>query len=559
MIKTFFKNLKVGKKLFIAFAIVLTLYIITVITSVVNIGSLANRIQEMYQGPFSNVQHSLEISSRMQNVGRNISILTCVDGIAGQEEYIAESRELIGEIGLRLNSLSEGYISGQKEVEKLLELYKQMEGPRDQVLELIQEGKREDGFQVYIDEYSPALTKTTNQVAVVVEASIKDAEDSLNEGINVSKRIIMMILILAVSSILFSIILGIMITKSVVKPVYEVKKAANSISNGYLDVQIEYDAKDELGQLANDIRNTAEALSLYVSEIRTGMLSLGSGKLNYQSDVTYKGDFVEVGEALRSISKMLRESMMQIGSSAEQVSSSAEQVSNGAQTLAQGASEQASSIEELAVSINEIAESVQENAQNAVKSSQLADEVGISLEKSDEQMKELLESIQLIKKNSSEITGIIKEIEDIAFQTNILALNASVEAARAGEAGRGFSVVAGEVRRLASKTTEASKVTAGLIEKNTEAVNAGMQAVDSAAHTMKKTVVGAREVNQMVDKISGISVQQAEAISQIRRSVEMISDIVQGNTATSEESAAASEELSAQAEILKELVEQFEV
>ena len=168
-------------------------------------------------------------------------------------------------------------------------------------------------------------------------------------------------------------------------------------------------------------------------------------------------------------------------------------------------------------------------------------------------------SIREIRGNSEEINGIVAEIEDIAFRTNILALNASVEAARAGEAGRGFAVVAGEVRRLAAKTSEASKRTAGLIEKNSTAVADGMASVSETAKRLDESVDSARQVNQIVEKISGLSIQQADAINQIRKSVEAISEIVQGNSATSEESAAASEELSAQAGILRELVEKFEV
>ena len=216
-------------------------------------------------------------------------------------------------------------------------------------------------------------------------------------------------------------------------------------------------------------------------------------------------------------------------------------------------------MEELAVSINEIAESVRDNADNAVESSRLSDKVGNSLIESDKQMQALIQAVNHVKLNSTEITKIVQEIEDIAFQTNILALNASVEAARAGDAGRGFSVVAGEIRRLAAKTTAASKLTAELIDKNSEAVDVGMKTAESTAETLKESVTGAQKVNGMVEKISEVCIQQADAIAQIRKSIELISDIVQGNSATSEESAAASEELSAQAQVLKEMAEQFEL
>lgn len=213
----------------------------------------------------------------------------------------------------------------------------------------------------------------------------------------------------------------------------------------------------------------------------------------------------------------------------------------------------------MAVSINEISDSVTENAQNAVKSSHLAEEVGGRVLKSNQQMQGMISTIKQIKSNSDEITVIVKEIEDIAFQTNILALNASVEAARAGEAGRGFSVVANEVRRLAAKTTSASKMTSELASKTLEAVEEGILSAGRTAQSLEKVVDGMQSVNGIVDNISEASVQQAEAISQIRKSIELISEIVQGNSATSEESAAASEELSAQAQLLRDMVEQFEL
>lgn len=273
----------------------------------------------------------------------------------------------------------------------------------------------------------------------------------------------------------------------------------------------------------------------------------------------FKGDFIALKRSLDQISVMLSESMMKISNSAEQVSGGAQQISNGAQMLSQGASEQTGSIEELAANINEISETVKRNADDTVTASDLADAVEQEIMDNSTQMEAVTMAIAQIRQTSKDITGIVKEIEDIAFQTNLLSLNAAVEAARAGDAGRGFSVVAEEIRKLATKTTDASKITAQLIQKSTKSVEEGSALIDASEQSLKHIVDGARDVASKIEQISQSNIQQANFIIQIRQSIEQISDIVQGNSATSEESAAASEELAAQAQILRELVSRFEL
>ncbi len=554
-----FRNLKIGKKLLLAFGTIIIMYVLTVSIALFNIRTLADRMDQLYNEPFANVQSSQMATANLQKLSKNLALLAGTDNLVDEDSYLQETKETVTEVEAGMEALATGYVSGPEKVEELKSLFSQLKFPRDAILTAIEEDRDEDALNIYTNEYVPQVTKVMTCLGEVVELSSEDAHNSLLEAKRISRQIWTLLILLAAVILLITGFLWITITKSIQKPVNEIKKAANTIANGQLKTELTYRSEDELGQLADDIRATASALNLYVSEIKKGLGELGSGRLNYRSPISFKGDFIALSEGMNEIGELLRESIVQIGNSAEQVFGGAEQISNGAQVLAQGASEQASSIEELAVSINDIADGVRDNADGAVKSSELAASVGNYLMESNNQMMNLMEYNRQIKKNSVEITGIVKEIEDIAFQTNILALNAAVEAARAGEAGKGFSVVAGEVRRLASKTSSASRLTSDLSEKNKEAVEAGMEAANDTAKTLKKSVDGAQEVNKMVSKISQASVQQAEAISQIRKTVELISDIVQGNSATSEESAAASEELSAQAQILKELVERFEV
>nr|WP_288974301.1 HAMP domain-containing methyl-accepting chemotaxis protein [uncultured Blautia sp.] len=557
--KNYFLNLKIGTKLIAAFASIIVLYIFTVFISLHTIRNMSEKIDNFYNQPFANVEASMSMLSNLHLVGKNLTIMAATDNVMDEDELMMQTKSASQEVEKKLEFLQTGYGSDTELIKNLGEGFASYKLTRNRVISLLESGDAKQALEIYVNEYASKMKQVSDTLSQVTDECIMDAENTLNTSLISNGEARIMILILAFVSILITCVLWLTITRSILKPVNEIKKAAQSVAEGKLQANLSFTSRNELGQLAESIRQTTMALNAYVSEIKTGMTALGKGKLNYRTKVKFKGDFVALGDALDEIGELLRNAIRQINGSAEQVAGGAEQVSNAAQTLAQGTSQQASSIEELAVSISEITESINGNAEKAVRSSKLADNVGRSLENNDQQMHRLLTAIKEIKNNSQEITGIVKEIEDIAFQTNILALNASVEAARAGEAGRGFSVVAGEVRRLASKTAEASKLTAGLVDKNSEAVNVGMDTVHTTADSLKDSVERAQEVNQMMDEISEVSVQQADAIMQVRKSMDLISDIVQGNSASSEESAAASEELSAQAQMLKELVEQFEI
>lgn len=557
--KEMFKNLKIGTKLMLFLVIVMIFYSATVAVSIANVRNMSGQMKDMYDGPFDNVQTSLELVANLQTVGRNITVLTATDNIIDESNYIKSTKEIIEKVESGLETLASGYVNDEDAMAELKVLFAELSVPRDHIIEYIEQGNDDEALTLYVKSYLPKVEIVKQKLEAVANSCVEDARYTMDSVQADNSRVLMFMIGLGVIVIILTLVLWVIFTRSILRPIRCVKTAANAIALGDLDVELDYRSANELGQLAEDIRKTASALKSYVEEIRQGMSAVGRGKLNYETRADFKGDFIALGESLNEISRLLRESIAQISSSAEQISVGAEQVSNGAQVLAQGASEQAGSVEELAVSMNEISDSVSENANTAVNASHLAGNVGKQLLECNNDMTRLLDSVIAIKKNSEEITGIVKEIEDIAFQTNILALNASVEAARAGDAGRGFSVVAGEIRRLASKTSSASKLTAGLVEKNSDAVRDGMDIVHVTARSLEESVGRAQEMNQMVENISKLSVSQADAIAQIQKSVELISEIVQGNSATSEESAAASEELSAQAQIMKELVEQFEV
>lgn len=554
-----FRDMKVGNKILTAFGTIIILYILTVLGAVYAAKGIAGTLQQFYDEPYTVVRTSTKMSASIQGVGRNLLYVAAYDGGGNKEEYMKETKEFVKYIEENISVMA-GKAEGNKElvddVEKKLEALKPA---GDGVIALLEQDRYEEALTLYNSEYEPKAIAAINSLSNLVDQVKLGADEYIDSGRRVENAMTVMILSVAAFALIVTVFLWHLTTKSILVPVEKIRTAAKAISEGDLETVLEYESKDELGDLSENIRSTVTTLHSYVSEIEKALTAVGMGQLNYKTQISFKGDFVALNRAIDQITGLLRESMQQISSSAEQLAVGSEQMSNGAQVLSLGASEQAGSVEELAVSINEIADSVANNAENAVKSSQLADRVGNQVLDSNQQMKRMMEAIEQIRNNSHEIGGIVKEIENIAFQTNILSLNASVEAARAGEAGRGFSVVANEIRRLAVKVGNASKATAELAMKNSDTVGEGMAEARDTADSLIKVVDGMQEVTTIVDRISDASVQQAAAIEQIRKSVEQISDIVQGNSATSEESAATSEELSAQAQLLKNLVEQFKL
>ncbi|MCI8357508.1 MAG: HAMP domain-containing protein [Lachnospiraceae bacterium] len=329
--------------------------------------------------------------------------------------------------------------------------------------------------------------------------------------------------------------------------------------NGSQSMEIDIHSNNEIGFLAETFQKTILRLKGYIGEISTVLESIAQGDLTLATKQDYVGDFASIRESLDNILNKLNNTMSQIVESSEHVSNGSEQMSIGAQALSQGAVEQASAVEELDSNICQISEEVGKTAENAVQASQKVEAVGAQLMESNQKMQEMIEAMEAIDARSNEIGKIIKTIENISSQTNILALNAAVEAARAGEVGKGFAVVAEEVRELAGRSAEASKSTAELIERSIEAVKQGTRIASETAEQLVIVVSGANEVVETTNLIAEAARGQADAVFEIREQINQISNVVQTNSATAEESAATSQQLSSQAGLLRNMISMFRI
>lgn len=395
-----------------------------------------------------------------------------------------------------------------------------------------------------------------NSWTLVVEVPKSHYMESLYTTILIT---VIMVVIFVIIGIFLALIVSGQISKPIVACCERIKNLAEGdISSPVTVVQ----NKDETGVLSKSTSDLVKNLNRMISDVERMLGAMAEGKLNVdteQNASAYVGDFTDLLSSTRTITKELSHAMSRIDTAAEQVSAGSDQVSSGAQGLSQGATEQASSIQELAATITEISGKTEENLADCIKAKESVDETARLMTAANTQMQNMTVAMGRISDASEKIEKIIKAIEDIAFQTNILALNAAVEAAKAGEAGKGFAVVAEEVRNLAAKSQDAVKSTAALIGESSDAVQDGIRITNETAATLEKVVESSNQVNAIVSKVAESSDMQAISIQQVTVGIDQISSVVQNNSATAEESAAASEELNSQAQLLKTLVERFEI
>lgn len=369
-------------------------------------------------------------------------------------------------------------------------------------------------------------------------------------------------IIFTLAVIVLSIIAGIITAKkfanNITLPIMKCIDRIKLLSQGDLKSPVpEINTNDETQLLASSAKILVDGLSNVVFDITNVLNEMSEGNLDVKPTRTYSGDFIPIQTATHKIIHSLNSTLLQINESANQVASSSVQVSEVSQALAQNCTEQAGATEELSSTVTVVAEKVNNNAANAQKANNQSELAKTELESCNDQMQLLVKAMTEIRTASNEINDIIKNIENIATQTNLLSLNAAIEAARAGDAGKGFAVVASEVRNLATESTDAAKNTAILIDTTIQAIEKGTIIVDATAKSLQNVVSETQRASDTICEISNDSNTQAESINQIMMAIQQISDVVQTNSATSQESFASSEELMAHSTLLKEMIEKF--
>lgn len=553
------ENMHLKERIDYGYRKVITMMLISGLLSVVIIGVL-----------FANMMHYVEdVNAADQAVkicrinvnaaARNIREMALNEDTSSYDNYEQTVKRLLSEVDSELQILKKTEVLSDENYEEYATALSDWGEIGYSIIEEIKNGNDENATDAILNNCTPALNK-------VVEIAIK-LDELTDEASSETVRNMVVCTVAGFVVIIVCLVFAFTLTRktskrvleTILEPLHAIEDVAMELTEGNLHSTLEYHSDDEIGKLAHSMRKSIRILGTYVDDIDRSMKLFSEGNFDVHPEVEWRGDFVGILNSFMAFQASMAGTIKGIQNVSNEVSGAAEQVASSSNDLADGATNQAAVVEELTATVTGVSEQVEKNSQSAKEISVKVDELGNAISESNGKMHEMVDSMHEISEASKEIDKIITTINEIASQTNLLALNASIEAARAGEAGKGFAVVANQVNVLADQSAQAAKESANLIETSVKAVEKGMVIAGQTAAQLEEVAENSKLITTEVTNIAETLETQTTEIKQINEGIEQINDVVQTNSATSEECAAASQEMSSEAESLREMIRKFKV
>jgi methyl-accepting chemotaxis protein len=507
-------NIKIGRRLQLAFGLVIVLLLGTVFAAVSGLQHLNDSTKNLASGvwPRAKTANAALVGAR-SSFGRVAQLAVTTDP-AGRDTARLRLNENIKTFTTSIDALD-----GLLVTEKGKALNAQAKLDRDaytavigRVLALSDANNHDEASKLAFAEAMPAMQKLSQGLhdqAEFQQGRFTDATTDAEAVFDSSRATLIGAASLAV---LLAIAAAIIIGRSIVRPLEQAVRVARTVAGGDLTSDIAVKGADETAQLMQALKEMNGALQTMVGEVRQG---------------------------------------------SDTIASASSEIASGNLELSSRTEQQASALEETASSMEEMTSTVKQNAENARQANALADTASDVARKGGAVVSQVVSTMGAINDSSRKIVDIISVIDGIAFQTNILALNAAVEAARAGEQGRGFAVVASEVRNLAQRSASAAKEIKTLIDDSVKQVELGSKLVNDAGSTMDDVVTSVQRVTDIMGEISTASREQEAGIEQINTAITEMDSVTQQNAALVEEAAAAAGTLEDQSAALAQLVGRF--
>lgn len=556
MLKLLSKNVKMEKTLgyemvkgFAIITIMIVLLIAVVTVGAINIKNANDAIsdathfnQKLYEAQVAHYKWSNNLMCAL-NYGKEF--------IGSKDPKGCDFGKFIYSVDLESNPTFREFL------ETIEPMHDAIHGAADEILNL-QSVNSEEAARLFEAEVMTNIEKLV--------AELEDFITGIKEKINGQEKRFGSILIQVVLIFFLSVVLIVLsfiklyrfIRKEVVQNLEVVTNEAKQLSEGKLNLNFNIDCKTkEMIALSNSLDISTKQLSKYINAIDLSMEEFSKGNLALECQESFIGDFAKIEKSLEKFSLNISHTLEEVVIASDQVAAGADEISNGALELSFGVTKQANGVKELSTTIDDISEKITTTADNVKGINELMVDTCDMVGNGNNKMKEMMDAMAKITQKSMQVKEIIKTMDDITFQTNLLALNAAIEAARAGTSGKGFAVVADEVRNLAQSSSDAAKNIEELIQDTIVAVEQGSRIATETAEILEKINQRSSEIDEKVDEVAIFAKKQIEGINQITNEVNQISSVVQSNSETSEQSAAASEELTAQAQLLHELTQQF--
>ncbi len=559
MMKKKLENMHLKERIDYGYRKVITMMLISGLLSVVIIGIL-----------FANMMHYVENVNvadqavkicriNVNAAARNIREMALNEDTSSYDNYEQTVKRLLSEVDSELQILKKTEVLSDENYEEYSSALSDWGKIGYSIIEEIKNGNDENATDAILNNCTPALNK-------VVEIAIK-LDELTDEASSETVRNMVVCTVAGFVVIIVCLVFAFTLTRktskrvleTILEPLHAIEDVAMELTEGNLHSTLEYHSDDEIGKLAHSMRKSIRILGTYVDDIDRSMKLFSEGNFDVHPEVEWRGDFVGILNSFMAFQASMAGTIKGIQNVSNEVSGAAEQVASSSNDLADGATNQAAVVEELTATVTGVSEQVEKNSQSAKEISVKVDELGNAISESNGKMHEMVDSMHEISEASKEIDKIITTINEIASQTNLLALNASIEAARAGEAGKGFAVVANQVNVLADQSAQAAKESATLIETSVKAVEKGMVIAGQTAAQLEEVAENSKVITTEVTNIAETLETQTTEIKQINEGIEQINDVVQTNSATSEECAAASQEMSSEAESLREMIRKFKV
>ena len=559
MMKKKLENMHLKERIDYGYRKVITMMLISGLLSVVIIGIL-----------FANMMHYVENVNvadqavkicriNVNAAARNIREMALNEDTSSYDNYEQTVKRLLSEVDSELQIVKKTEVLSDENYEEYAPALSDWGKIGYSIIEEIKNGNDENATDAILNNCTPALNK-------VVEIAIK-LDELTDEASSETVRNMVVCTVAGFVVIIVCLVFAFTLTRktskrvleTILEPLHAIEDVAMELTEGNLHSTLEYHSDDEIGKLAHSMRKSIRILGTYVDDIDRSMKLFSEGNFDVHPEVEWRGDFVGILNSFMAFQASMAGTIKGIQNVSNEVSGAAEQVASSSNDLADGATNQAAVVEELTATVTGVSEQVEKNSQSAKEISVKVDELGNAISESNGKMHEMVDSMHEISEASKEIDKIITTINEIASQTNLLALNASIEAARAGEAGKGFAVVANQVNVLADQSAQAAKESATLIETSVKAVEKGMVIAGQTAAQLEEVAENSKLITTEVTNIAETLETQTTEIKQINEGIEQINDVVQTNSATSEECAAASQEMSSEAESLREMIRKFKV